>query len=205
MREVVAVTGAGGYVCSRILSELMRRGTAYGLTRRPSSASDIGWSFDAQENLVHDLRARNISVLIHAAWDFSAVAAADIRRINIDGSVRLFQLAREAGVRRIVFISSISAFAGARSLYGKAKLQVESAAAAHGGIILRPGLVYGSKGGGVFGGICKQVRTAPGAIPLIGSGSAPQFLIHEDAVARLVADAACGRFDDFVGIPRHSR
>src|SRR5206468_10991476 len=120
---------------SCILSELARRGTAYAMTRRPSGPSDIGWAFDAQDSLVQDLRARKVSVLVHAAWDFSALTAADIHRVNVEGSARLFQLAREAGVRRIVLISSISAFNGARSLYGRAKLEVEADAARHNAII----------------------------------------------------------------------
>jgi nucleoside-diphosphate-sugar epimerase len=200
MPEIVAITGAGGYVGSRIRRELAQRGTVFALTRRPANFDDIRWSFENQENLAEDLRARNVSGLVHAAWDFSAVTAAQIRRTNIEGSIRLFQLARNAGVRRIVFISTISAFAGARSLYGKAKLEVESACAAHGAVILRPGLVWGNDAGGVFGSIRKQVRSTR-IIPLIGSGRAPQFLIPEDFLARTVADAACGRFDAQAGRP----
>jgi len=70
-------------------------------------------------------------------------------RSTVEGSIRLLRMAKAAGVGRIVFISTISAFTGARSRYGRAKLQVESVCRELGGIILRPGLVFGDSPGGV--------------------------------------------------------
>ena len=69
-----------------------------------------------------------------------------------------------------------------------------------GGIILRPGLVFGDSPGGVFGSIRKQVQHQK-FIPLIGNGKAPQFLVPEETLAEVVADAAAGRFDRTAGQP----
>jgi nucleoside-diphosphate-sugar epimerase len=197
---VCAITGASGYVGSRVAQRLAQNAHVVALTRKPSGAADIPWSLTSVEDIAPLLRQHHVSVLIHAAWDFSAVTAREIQRINVEGSVRLMRLAKAAGVGRIVFLSTISAFTGARSLYGKAKLQVELAAAELGGIILRPGLVFGDSSGGVFGSIRRQVQHQK-FIPLIGSGKAPQFLVPEQTLADVVADAAAGRFDQAAGIP----
>jgi nucleoside-diphosphate-sugar epimerase len=87
-----------------------------------------------------------------------ATTYSDLRRICVDGSNTLFEAARRAGVERIVFISTISAFDGCRSAYGKTKLAVEKSLAGTTAVVLRPGLVFGgSHSGGVFGSIRKQV------------------------------------------------
>lgn len=202
---VCAITGASGYVGSRIADRLRQQTRVVELRRTPRDADDIAWSLTSQDDIAAQLRQHPVSVLIHAAWDFTAVTADDIHHINVEGSRRLLASARNAGVRRIVFISTISAFTGARSLYGQSKLAVESAVAAlnvasiH-GILLRPGLVYGASPGGVFGSIRRQIRRSK-FIPLMGDGRAPQYLIPEETLADLVADAAFGGFDSLAGRP----
>jgi nucleoside-diphosphate-sugar epimerase len=101
----------------------------------------------------------------------------EIRAVNVDGSRKLFEAARAAGVAKIIFISSISAFDGCRSLYGQAKLEIEKIAQESGALVIRPGLVYGADAGGMFGKLVAQIRGSS-LIPLIGDGSQIQFLVH---------------------------
>jgi nucleoside-diphosphate-sugar epimerase len=197
---VCAISGASGYVGSRIAQRLAQSGRVVALTRKPASEADIPWSLTSADDITPLLCQQQVSVLIHAAWDFTAVTAQDIQQVNVEGSIRLLRMAKAAGVGRIVFISTISAFTGARSLYGRAKLQVESVAAELGGIILRPGLVFGDSPGGVFGSIRRQVQHQK-FIPLVGNGKAPQYLVPEQTLADVVADAATGRFDQAAGQP----
>jgi nucleoside-diphosphate-sugar epimerase len=199
-QPVCAITGSGGYVGSRVAQSLRDHAQVVALTRSPSGENDVAWSLTSKEDLAPALRRLNVSVLIHVAWDFRAVTAKEIEQVNVEGSIRLFKMAKAAGVRRIVFISTLSAFENARSLYGKSKLRVEAAVAELGGVILRPGLVFGESPGGVFGSIRKQVRSGR-LIPLIGRGRAPQYLVPEKILSDLVADAAMGRFDEMAGRP----
>jgi nucleoside-diphosphate-sugar epimerase len=79
----------------------------------------------------------------------------------------------------------MSAFPGCRSNYGKIKLQVETAFSNAGGMILRPGLIWGDKPGGMVGtldGLVKRLRL----VPMIGSGKHPLFLVHVDDLAELI-------------------
>jgi nucleoside-diphosphate-sugar epimerase len=126
--------------------------------------------------------------VVHAAWDLRLVRPRDLERVNVQGSLRLLEEARAAGVRRFVFISTISAFDEAESDYGKTKLAVERGVALQGGVVIRPGLVYGERPGGMFGAL--KAQAGGGAIiPLLGNGRYAQYLVHEDDLAAAVVAA----------------
>jgi len=72
-------------------------------------------------------------------------------------------------------------------LYGRAKLDIEAAATAVGGQIVRPGLVFTddwTREGGMFGALATSARAQ--AVPLIDGGSHCQYLIHIDDLFRLL-------------------
>jgi len=159
------------------------------LSRRTSQISgDIPWSLDGQPSITKELRQYSVAALVHAAWDFTQVRPGDIQRVNVQGSVRLFEQVVAAGVQRIVFISSMSAYPQAHSLYGRAKMEVERTAGNFAAVVIRPGLVYGDRPGGVFGSM-QQIVSRFSLIPIIGDGSYPQYLVHEDDVGATVVSA----------------
>jgi nucleoside-diphosphate-sugar epimerase len=195
MSRVCALTGAHGYVGSALRRGLTAAGwTVVSLSRREKVAEDeIRWSLDeasgsGPNTLREELRRREISAVVHAAWDLRLVRPSDLQRVNVQGSLRLLDEARAAGVRRFVFISTISAFDEAESDYGKTKLAVERAVALQGGVVIRPGLVYGERPGGMFGAL--KAQAGGGAIiPLLGNGRYAQYLVHEDDLAAAVIAA----------------
>ena len=85
--------------------------------------------------------------------------------MNVEGSRKILEAAREAKTPKIIFISSISAFDGCRSLYGRAKLEIEKIALDCGALVIRPGLVYGEGAGGMFGKLVAQMKKSS-VIPL---------------------------------------
>jgi len=195
MSRVCALTGAHGYVGSALRRGLTAAGwTVVSLSRREKVAEDeIRWSLDeasgsGPNTLREELRRREISAVVHAAWDLRLVRPRDLERVNVQGSLRLLEEARAAGVRRFVFISTISAFDEAESDYGKTKLAVERGVALQGGVVIRPGLVYGERPGGMFGAL--KTQAGRGAIiPLLGNGRYAQYLVHEDDLAAAVVAA----------------
>src|SRR6202140_4971031 len=123
--------------------------------------------------------SRNITALVHCAYDFKPVSRKEIRRVNVDGSRKVVAAAAVGGVERIAVMSSISAFEGCRSDYGKAKLEIEAAARAAGALVVRSGLVWADgppSGGGMFGSLARSVKGR--LVPLVGGGGHPQYLIH---------------------------
>jgi nucleoside-diphosphate-sugar epimerase len=186
-----AVTGTSGYVGSRISAYLSARGWTVFEFARCSNPRPVRGSVHVPFQLESPVdpavfRDNRIRVLIHCAYDFRLVKWKDIHRVNVDGSTELMRAAVEGGVDKIIFVSSISAFEGCRSLYGKAKLEIERAAAGMGACIIRPGLVFGSQPStGMFGSL-QRVAAKSSVIPLIGSGKYKQYLVHEDDLCELL-------------------
>lgn len=130
-----------------------------------------------------------VDTLVHCAYDFTPANWARIHQVNVAGSVALLRAAREHGVKRVVFISSLSSFPGCRSMYGKAKLEIESAALEMGCAVVRPGLVWSENPGSLLAALERAARSR--AVPLIGDGSYPQYLVADEDLAELVF-ALCG-------------
>jgi len=195
---MVAVTGANGYVGGRILAHLRAAGgEAIALVRRPQ---DAGRSAAAEQParryaLGEPLEPSvldNVETVVHAAWDLSTKGA-EIRAVNVCGSLPLLDdLAARGG--RAVLISSLAAFAGARSRYGQAKLELERAVLERGGVVLRPGLLFGVDAGGLFGAMITAIGRHPLA-PLIGAGSQRLFVTHDGHLCELVAAITAGRLE----------
>ncbi len=189
---MLALTGANGYVGALIARALAENFRVVGLARRPGEGQKP-WSLAMSQE---DSRAvlAGCDCLVHAAWDMKASDPEKLERECVEGSRRLFAAARDAGVKNLVFISTISAFDGARSAYGKAKLRVERMALEQGGTVLRLGLVCGE--GGMLGSLRAMTGKAR-VIPLIGDGSAPQYLLGENRLKAAVLRAAQGEFASF--------
>src|SRR5260370_42234823 len=60
-------------------------------------------------------RSRNITALVHCAYDFKPLARAEIQRGNVDGSRKLLAASARGGVQRIAGMSTVSAVERARA------------------------------------------------------------------------------------------
>lgn len=179
------ITGANGFVGSRLVKELAKHGTVRELTRHSHYKFTLGKPIDASI-------LKGVDVLVHCAWDFSPKDWRDIKRVNVESSLELFDAAREAAVRRVIFISSMSAFTGTKSKYGRAKLAVERRAVDHHPevVSVRPGLVYDNEAGGVVGAMRGAMAKLP-IVPLIG-GSQKFYTCHAEDLAKAVLELSAG-------------
>src|SRR5258708_2080741 len=187
-RMKVAVSGATGFLGHHIIEALLAHGhEAVALSRGPfvhDAVPHLAFDLGRLSPTPADFAALGLEGVVHWAWDFSA-RGARYAQINLCGAQRLVEAAKQGGVRHLIDISSMSAFPGCRSHYGKIKLQVETIFSRAGGMILRPGLIWGDKPGGMVGtldGLVKRLRV----VPMIGSGMHPLFLVHVSDVAELV-------------------
>ena len=191
-QKTCLVTGASGYLGSRVQALLVQRGWhVIELTRQPKSGSDAK-RFLLGEEIAPEIFTE-VTALVHCAYDFKQISWRDIHRVNVLGTEKLLRAARQAGIESIVHISSISAFDGCRSLYGRAKLKTEQIAQSLGTFVIRPGLIYGDSPDGMFGKLVNQVEHAK-VLPLFGGGSQIQYLIHEQDLTVFIADCASGKF-----------
>ena len=185
MRRSVAITGASGYVGGAIARVMRHAGWDVIGLQRSGTGPDVR-RFKLGDP-VDPASLAGISALVHCAYDFDATTWTDIHRSNVEGTRQLFAAARDAGVSRLVFISSMSAFPSCRSMYGRAKLEAESAVAPLGANVVRPGLVYGPEAKGMVGALGKLLGI-PLVTPLVGSGAQILYLAHEDDLGRMVAE-----------------
>ena len=156
---------------SRLKRQLERNGWRVAAwTRQPEPGSgDVAYRLgqEVDPNSLKGARA-----LVHCAYDYGPRSWEEIAAINVAGSQIILAAAREAGVGCVVFISSISAFAGCRSFYGKAKMAIESFAQSNGAHVIRPGLVYSDNPGAMFGHLLRQVRGSR-FVPIVSGGEDP--------------------------------
>jgi nucleoside-diphosphate-sugar epimerase len=198
MKNLCAITGSNGYVGGCIKNYFAARGwEILELTRAPK-AGTRALKFQLGEKISPQSLA-GVSALVHCAYDFTSLRWDEIRAVNVEGSRKLFEAARAADVGKIIFISSISAFDGCRSLYGRAKLEIEKIALDCGALVIRPGLVFGNDSGGMFGKLVAQLRRSS-LIPLIGDGSQIQFLVHNEDLSTLIENWASGEIKISSGI-----
>jgi nucleoside-diphosphate-sugar epimerase len=185
------LTGANGFVGSRLKGRLERDGWRVTAWTRQSEPGTGAVAFRLGQE-VDPSRLKGAHALVHCAYDFGPRRWDDITAVNVAGSQKLLAAARDAGVRSVVFISSLSAFAGCRSLYGQAKAEIEGFARSLGAFVIRPGLVYSDNPGGMFGRLVGQVRGAR-FIPIIWGGRQIQYLVHDEDLASLVEGCLDGR------------
>lgn len=178
----ILVTGAGGFIGSALMEVLRRRGDeVIGAGRRNVGeiGPDTDWSpvLAGAETVIH--LANRAHVMKETGGDPESL----FRRVNVEGSVRLAEQAAAAGVKRLVFVSSIKVngeetrgrpFTDAdipapEDAYGRSKWEAEqrlAALAARAGLELvavRPPLVYGSR---VKGNLRTLMNVVARGVPL---------------------------------------
>ena len=168
------MTGANGFVGRGVVAELERRRVPVTATVRRDSTfptsvrvvrvDDLGATTNWTRALAECDTVVHCAARVHVMRETARNALDAFRVANVIGSVRLARQAADAGVRRLVFISSIKVN-GERTRPGapfterdapapsdpygvskwEAEQQLQSIAAAHGLelVIIRPPLVYG--------------------------------------------------------------
>ncbi|MGB7748469.1 MAG: NAD-dependent epimerase/dehydratase family protein [Verrucomicrobiia bacterium] len=190
-QPVCAITGTGGFVGGCLRDYFVRHGwEILELTRRPKpGARAAAFQLGAE---ISPSSLAGVAALVHCAYDFKPLRREEIHAVNVEGTRKLLSAARAAGVGKIVCLSSLSAYNGCQSLYGRAKLDIEKIALDQGVLVIRPGLVYGGGSGGMFGRLVGQVRRSS-VLPIFGGGSQIQFLVHNEDLAAFIEKFAAGK------------
>ncbi len=189
----VLVTGASGFI-GRILAPALESAghQVLAATRRPATAGELGearavsglgpdtpWR-DALEGADHVI---HLAARVHVMRESAADPLPEFRRVNTDGTRRLAAEAAAAGVRRMVFLSTVKVNGEATlgipfretdgprpgDAYAQSKWEAEQTlfeVADRTGleaVVLRPPLVYGA---GVKGHFLTLLRACRAALPL---------------------------------------
>ncbi len=187
---IIGLTGSSGYVGTRVAAWLRGNGhQVVGFQRETAPAAGLDRVVPFELAGPADPSVlQGLDLLVHAAYDYRPTSLPASLAVNAEGTAGWLDAAGEAGVPRQLVVSSMSAFAGCRSRYGRTKLEVEKEAARRGLPVVRPGLVWGG-GGGLAQALAKLVRRLP-LIPVFGGGRQVLYLEHVDDLAALVAGIA---------------
>jgi uncharacterized protein YbjT (DUF2867 family) len=210
----VLVTGGTGVVGEGAVAALLQAGHEVRILSRYGDRGVSRWprgvearAGDVAAAAAVNGSARGCDAIVHIAGiEEESPPDLTFDKVNVLGTRHVVAEADRAGVRRLVFVSSLGADTGA-SEYHKSKRRAEQVVrgCARPWVILRPSVVYGP-GDKNLSLILKMVRTLP-AIPVIdGGGRLFQPLWHEDmgkAIARaLEAPGVTGRALELAGPDR---
>jgi nucleoside-diphosphate-sugar epimerase len=165
------VTGANGFLGSSIVRRLLRDGVQVRALVRPGRALEIAGVERCEADICDDAAVTaavsGCDAVVHAAARVATTGSwEEFAEVNVRGTRRVIRSAVAAGVRRIVYVSSLSVYAvpfdgvtitedapyeseaDARGGYSRSKLAADRLAldAARRGapvVVLRPGLLYG--------------------------------------------------------------
>lgn len=210
----VLVTGANGFVGRAACRRLRADGLAVvAAMRQPDGSAgavpvgDIDGDTDWTSALAGVDAVLHLAARVHVMNERSADPLAEFRRVNVQGTLRLAQQAVQAGVKRLVYVSSVKVngeqtepgrpFAATDAPapvdpYGMSKFEAEQglrALAQATGlelVIVRPPLVYGP---GVGGNFARMVRWLRRGVPLpLGQATANRrSLVALDNLVDLLA------------------
>ncbi len=115
---MILVTGATGHIGNVLVRELLARGSQVRVLLLPGEDQDPlkGFEIEAVHGNVLDLDSlrqamRGVEVVYHLAGIISILPGKDdlVHRVNVLGTQNVLQAARENGIRRLVYTSSIHA------------------------------------------------------------------------------------------------
>ena len=200
-RKEVLVTGVSGFIGGALARYLLQQGYGVAGTTR-SGVEDPGLTglavhkFDLLHPETGGLELEKIDVIVHCAAFTSErpVGLAVARQANVVGTKVLLEAARASGVRRFVYLSSMSAHSGNPSVYARLKLETEGLVASMPGIewaIARPGLVIGMSARGMF----HKMRSIMGERKLVPTIAGP------NALSTVYIDDLCEVLERTMGAP----
>ena len=206
--RAVAVTGASGFLGRALCAHLAARGVeTRPLVRDPAAFSLTGASRAARCDLPDVLDESALAgahAVVHCAYATREPDQVRARRVNEDGTRRLLDASRRAGVPSFVFVSTVAAYAGAPSYYARSKFELEGLLDPDRDAIVRPGLIIGRGGHGLFQQLLDNMRRLH-VVPLFGGGRQPVQTVHLDdlceAIGRVLERDLDGGFNVAEPIP----
>jgi len=203
---IVAITGANGAIGPVVAEELARAGyDVRALARRDADVLDrdaLRRAFDGATGVVH------LAAKLHIV-DPPPALRDEYRRVNVDGTANVIRAASEAGVRRVVHVSTIAVYGyndgrvlseGSETrpdtFYSRTKLESEKIALDANAAVLRFAAVYGSRVKGNYRKLLHSI--SKGRFIPLGKGKNRRTLVYDRDAARTVvlalkSDASAGQ------------
>ena len=154
----IAITGATGYIGSSLVIAVKEvGGEILALSRRRPTDGCEWLHYDLNQSDIN--LPANITCVVHLAMNFEVSSNDEIQQ-EVNSAICLLNASKKINAK-FIFISSQTATENASTMYGKAKWEIEKIVQSYGGIIIRPGLVYGGQSSGLFLHLTKLMHKLP--------------------------------------------
>jgi nucleoside-diphosphate-sugar epimerase len=192
---IILITGANGFIGSHLAHAALVYGFVVKALARSIESIPIAiphehrYAGNFPDEIPGDA-LNNTDVVVHCAA-FMKNGRKLAQAINVDGTLRLADMALQKKVGTFIFLSSQSAKSDAVSDYGWSKYAAEQALLSqfsHSGmniIIIRPGLVTGPGQQGLYPRLCRTIEKWP-VLPLIDGGKQIIQPVHVDDLWRAI-------------------
>jgi len=161
----ILITGGTGFVGSNLIERLKRKHKIVSISRDKKIVKGVKISIGNLNNLESVKKFfKNIDMVIHLAYSKNNY------KENIIMARNVISVSKKFHVKKIIFLSSMSAKRSHPDDYGKNKIEIEEIIRKSGinYTILRPSIIYG-KGSKSFDFIIEKLKKLP-FVPIVGSG-----------------------------------
>lgn len=210
MNDLVLVSGAGGFIGINLCASLLQAGyQVRQLNHRRLHGDKLSFVMDLANDSCPSGLLQDVHTVFHLAGKAHALSesvgdAAGYSQINTEGTRKLLEAAKRAGVRRFVYFSSVKAVGdddqpmdesvaiSADTPYGQSKYAAEQLVL-HGGyvphpVVIRPSMVYGNTEKGNLPRMIRAIRR--GVFPPLPETNNRRSMVHVDDVVRAAILAA---------------
>lgn len=211
---MILVTGSNGFVGRAVCATLRARGIAQrGAVRRDAgpdqvAVGDLNAATDWRAALAGCDTVIHLAARVHVMDDRDSDPLRSYRAVNVEASMALARQAHAAGVKRLVFVSSIKVNGEATGAvpfraadrpgpcdpYGQSKLEAETALLQYGResglevVVVRPPLVYGPGVKANFNSLLRLVKLGL-PLPFGSVGNARSMVALDNLVDLLIVCA----------------
>ncbi|MFH1455957.1 MAG: NAD-dependent epimerase/dehydratase family protein [archaeon] len=190
----VLITGPSGFLGRNVADILLKLGvTVYGFDKRVNARlSEKGVHYiegDLTDFNKITKAVKGMDVVVHLAAATTAIDKKTNYVVNVLGTKNVVNACKNAGVKKIIFISSVNATLRQKSFYGKSKQIAEKVVALSNldYVIFRPELIYG-KGDRGLSKTISLIKSLP-VIPILGDGYAEMQPIYVEDLAKIIVIA----------------
>lgn len=199
--QIVTVFGGSGFLGKHVVRALCRQGWRVRVAmRRPHLGGDLRLCGDVGQVQLVQANVRNRPSIRRALEEAGAVVnlvgilyqrgSQTFQGAHTLGATNIAELAAEAGITKLIYVSAIGASLESHSLYARTKRQAEAATleAAPTATILRPSILFGDEDG-FLTRFAELAKLTP-IMPLIAGSTRFQPLFVGDAAAAVAAALA---------------